>query len=493
MSAVSKNACFARCDVAPVGARPRARVLARPHEDPHAERPAVLRDDPADPAVAEDSERLAAYRVPDRGLPLAGLQGRYLLGNLSHRGEHEAPGQLGRGERGRTGMQVRRDDDAEPGAGVDVDVRIGAALADQAERRQPLEERRPDRGALADEHEGLAVAQPLGQGVHVLDVVVPDRDLMAVELREARERAQRVDVVVEDRDLHRDEVEHAGPLAAPATYVSHVFAVSADVVAPALFAALPRGWHTWYFGLTDDGTQATTLASNFRIRRDDPLGWSHQIRRGPGRDLGRDCGDRAPVAASPSEPRVRLPLRLVHAQHARQESSPLAEDRFEGGIGCGYDLDLRVDYGEAQPSRAARNEVQVVLDRLRFPHRPDQCERPDHAARRAGSRNSSTSESSRSQRAGPQTSSISARPPSESRCQSRSSVASRAIAEAIAGASSATSMPAPWSGEPFGRDARAHDGDSGRQRLSDLALEPCAEPQRRDREPPARQLVLDHG
>ena len=45
-------------------------------------------------------------------------------------------------------------------------------------------------------------AQPLGERVDVLDVVVPDRDLVPVELAEARQRAQRVEVVVEDRDLH---------------------------------------------------------------------------------------------------------------------------------------------------------------------------------------------------------------------------------------------------------------------------------------------------
>jgi hypothetical protein len=148
-----------------------------------------------------------------------------------------------------------------------------------------------------------------------------------------------------------------------------VLAVPASVVPPAHFSALPRGWHVWNFGLTDDGTQNTTLVANFRVVRDDPLGWSHQIRRGRilvAVVVRRSCRGH-------SEPRLRLPLRVAHAQHARQESSPLAEDRFEGGIGRGYDIDLRVDYGEAQPSRKARHEVQVVLDELRFPRWPHQC------------------------------------------------------------------------------------------------------------------------
>ena len=50
---------------------------------------------------------------------------------------------------------------------------------------QALEERRADRGALADEDEGLGVAQALGEDVVVLDVIGPDRDLVGRELGEA--------------------------------------------------------------------------------------------------------------------------------------------------------------------------------------------------------------------------------------------------------------------------------------------------------------------
>jgi hypothetical protein len=147
------------------------------------------------------------------------------------------------------------------------------------------------------------------------------------------------------------------------------------VVQPAHVAALPRGWHSWNDApdlLTARGAQAGTLVANFRVRRDDPLGWAHQLGRGRiviSVVLRRSCRGPAPR----SEPRLHLPLGLAHAEHARQEGSPLAEDRFEGGIGRDYDLDVRVDYGEAQPSRAARREVQSVLDELRFPRWPHQC------------------------------------------------------------------------------------------------------------------------
>jgi len=43
--------------------------------------------------------------------------------------------------------------------------------------------------------------QSLGERVDLLDVVVPDLDLVPRQLREAVERAQRVEVVVEDGDL----------------------------------------------------------------------------------------------------------------------------------------------------------------------------------------------------------------------------------------------------------------------------------------------------
>jgi hypothetical protein len=95
------------------------------------------------------------------------------------------------------------DDDAEPRALVDVDVRIDAALADQPELREALEERRADLGALADQHERLRIHQTLGERIDVLDVVVPDRDVVPLQLAEARERAEGVVVVVENRDPQR--------------------------------------------------------------------------------------------------------------------------------------------------------------------------------------------------------------------------------------------------------------------------------------------------
>ena len=100
-------------------------------------------------------------------------------------------------------MLVRRDDDAVLRARVDVDVRIDAALTHQPQLRQPLDERPADRRAFADQDQRFGLGQALRERINVVDMIVPDRDLVAVELAEAVEGAQGVEVVVEDGDVHR--------------------------------------------------------------------------------------------------------------------------------------------------------------------------------------------------------------------------------------------------------------------------------------------------
>ena len=111
-------------------------------------------------------------------------------------------GQFGGGIGRRARVLARGHDDAARGAGVDVDVRVDAALADQLELGQPLEQRRADLGALADQDQDFGVLKALGERVDVLDMVVPDRDLVAVQLLEARQRANGVVIVVENGDFH---------------------------------------------------------------------------------------------------------------------------------------------------------------------------------------------------------------------------------------------------------------------------------------------------
>jgi hypothetical protein len=81
-------------------------------------------------------------------------------------------------------------------------IRIDAALADELQLRQPLEQRRADLRALADQHQRLDVAQSRRERVAVLHMVVKDAYVVLRQLAEDAERPHRVVVVVEDRDLH---------------------------------------------------------------------------------------------------------------------------------------------------------------------------------------------------------------------------------------------------------------------------------------------------
>ena len=80
---------------------------------------------------------------------------------------------------------VGGDDYALLRAGVDIDVRVDAALADQLELWQSLEEGGGDFGAFADQHQGFGVGEALGEDVNVVGVVCPDLYLVAGELAEA--------------------------------------------------------------------------------------------------------------------------------------------------------------------------------------------------------------------------------------------------------------------------------------------------------------------
>ena len=99
-------------------------------------------------------------------------------------------------------MLARRHDDAEPRAVGDVDMRIDAALADELELRQSFEQRRADLRALANEHQRLGIGESRGERIGVLNVIVPDRDLMPGKPVETGQRPHGVVVVVEDGDFH---------------------------------------------------------------------------------------------------------------------------------------------------------------------------------------------------------------------------------------------------------------------------------------------------
>ena len=108
-------------------------------------------------------------------------------------------------------MLVRAHDDAQCGAGVDVDVGIDAALADQTQAGQPLEKSGTDLGALPDQHERLGRGESFRQRVGVLDVVGEDGHLVPVELLERRQGPQGVEPVVEDGQPQGDLLSWVAP------------------------------------------------------------------------------------------------------------------------------------------------------------------------------------------------------------------------------------------------------------------------------------------
>jgi hypothetical protein len=99
-------------------------------------------------------------------------------------------------------MQAGRYDDAAPGAGVDIDVRVYAALADEFQFVEAVEKWSADLGALPDQYQRFSIFQTLHENIDVLNVVVPDGDVVGCELFETGKGAEGVVVVVEDGDLH---------------------------------------------------------------------------------------------------------------------------------------------------------------------------------------------------------------------------------------------------------------------------------------------------
>jgi hypothetical protein len=83
-------------------------------------------------------------------------------------------------------MLARRNNNAETRSGRDIDVRINTALTDELKLRQPVQQRRLNFGALADENEAFSVLQALGKQVGVLHVIVPDLNFVTLQFFKAR-------------------------------------------------------------------------------------------------------------------------------------------------------------------------------------------------------------------------------------------------------------------------------------------------------------------
>ena len=169
---------------APPGRRPpgpgRAN-LAPPDDDLHAEGPAVAGHRAADAAVAEDAEGLAPRGCAPRrsasgrraATPPAGGSGGRRPGPVP-----QVSSAVGVGRR--PGVEVGGDHDPQPGAGLDVDVGVDAALADEAEARAAARAARRRSAVRSRMRTRASVSgSRTARHVDIVEVVVPDRDLVA--------------------------------------------------------------------------------------------------------------------------------------------------------------------------------------------------------------------------------------------------------------------------------------------------------------------------
>src|SRR6185503_8965168 len=180
-----------------VAIAPRAfqRCLACPHQNIHPEGFAIARDRCTNPSISVDTQCIPAQAVADPDLPGSGAKRVHLLGNLPHGRDDQTPRQFRGSIGGAAGVLIRRYDDAAMCTCVDVDMRVDAALADQPQRVEAIEQGLTYVRTLANQHERLRVFEAPGQRIDVLRVIGPDRDLVAVQLAKARESTKSVEVV----------------------------------------------------------------------------------------------------------------------------------------------------------------------------------------------------------------------------------------------------------------------------------------------------------
>ena len=76
-------------------------------------------------------------------------------------------------------MLAGRYDNATARAGFNVDMWIDAALADELKLGQALEQSCLNFRALANEHQAFGVLQAGSQRVSVLDMIVPDNNIVS--------------------------------------------------------------------------------------------------------------------------------------------------------------------------------------------------------------------------------------------------------------------------------------------------------------------------
>jgi hypothetical protein len=68
-------------------------------------------------------------------------------------------------------------------------VRIDAALAYQSQPREAFQQRRGNRRSFANQDQRFSLVKSIGEEIEIINLIVPDRDVVAIELAKALERA----------------------------------------------------------------------------------------------------------------------------------------------------------------------------------------------------------------------------------------------------------------------------------------------------------------
>ena len=191
---------------ADLGRRLGGQVLA-PGDHLHVEGLAIVSHALADAAEAEQAKGAAGQDRADGGLPAALAQRPVFRRDVAHGGDHQAPGQLGRGV-GDLGharpAEIRvADDDAVVGGRPHV--QIGQARADdedQLQVRQTLDQAAWQGGALAQGAEHLKGRQQAGRLVLGKVPVEPGQLGARRQFRPVGGVQSHAGIVIENGDLH---------------------------------------------------------------------------------------------------------------------------------------------------------------------------------------------------------------------------------------------------------------------------------------------------
>jgi len=114
-------------------------------------------------------------------------------------------------------MHVRAKQNAVAGAANNIDMRIYAALADQLQFRQPIQQSPRDAGPFADKHESFSLSQTVCKDIFVIDMIIPYFYVMIAKFSETRKMTKRIVPVVEDCDFHSRDASRSLPASVSST------------------------------------------------------------------------------------------------------------------------------------------------------------------------------------------------------------------------------------------------------------------------------------